>query len=428
MTRFDPLRGNVDFRRYWLGQLTSSLGSQLSLIAYPLLVLALGGTPAQAGGIATASLVARLAFRLPAGLIVDHVDRRRLMLCADLVRAVAVGSIPLAALLSTPTYPHLLTVALIEGIAASVFGPAAAVAVRQLVPPEQLADAMALSHARLASVTLVGPTLGGWLFTVNRFAPFIGDALSYLVSALQLSRIRTPLAAGATATGSDRGLLAGMRWLLHARVLRNVYSFAGMVNLTTQAAVLATIVTAEQRGVSGTVIGVMLTIVGAGSVVGALIAPMMVRRVPAWALFCALGVALTGALGVLSVITSPFLVGGVLGTVLVLSPTAGILVGKTMLLEAPRHLYGRVTVAGDMIQSGPAAAGPLVTGVLLGSLGAGGTWLILVGVTGAATLAALPTFRTPGFLADPAPAQVEPETAGAGSATRTTEEKHVDVQ
>lgn len=427
MTRFDPLRGNVDFRRYWLGLLTSSLGSQLSLIAYPLLVLALGGTPAQAGGIATATLVARLAFRLPAGLVVDHLDRRRLMLGTDLVRAAALGSIPLTALLSTVTYPHLLTVALTEGIASSVFGPAATVAVRQLVRPEQLADAMALSQARVASVSLVGPTLGGWLFTVNRFAPFVGDALSYLVSALLVSRIRTPLPAGATATGSDLRLLAGVRWLLHARVLRNVFGFAGLVNMTGGAAVLATIVTAEQRGVGGTGIGLMLTVVGAGTVVGALLAPVVVRRVPAWALFCALGAAMTGGFGLLSVVTSPLLVGGVLGTALLLSPAAGILAGKAMLLEAPRHLHGRVVVASDLIMSGPAAAGPLVTGILLGSLGASGTWLILVGVTGVTTLAALPTFRTPGFLADPTPAQVEPETAGAGATTRT-EEMHVDVQ
>lgn len=428
MKRLDPLRGNVDFRRYWLGQLTSSLGSQLSLIAYPLLVLTLGGTPAQAGGIATASLVARLAFRLPAGLVVDHVDRRRLMIYADLVRAAAVATIPLVALLHTPTYPHLLSVALVEGVVSSLFGPAAAVAVRQLVPPAQLADAMALSQARLASVTLVGPTLGGWMFTVNRFVPFIGDAISYVVSALLISRIRTPLPAGATGVRSDRGLLSGMRWLLRARILRNVYIFAGTVNLTTQAAVLATIVTAQQRGASASIIGVMLTMVGAGSVIGALLAPMMVRRVPAWLLFCAMGAALTGALGVLAFITSPLLVGGVLGTVLVLSPTAGILVGKTMLLQAPQHLYGRVTVAGDMIMSGPAAAGPLVTGILLGSLGAGGTWLILVVATAAATLAALPTFRTPGFLVDPTPGQVAPASAGSGPATHTTKERHVDVQ
>lgn len=418
MARSGPLRGNVDFRRYWLGQLASELGSQLSLVAYPLLVLTLGGSPAQAGGIATASLVARLAFRLPAGLVVDQVDRRRLMLGADLVRALALGSIPLAALLTGPSYPHLLTVAIIEGTASSVFGPAAAVAVRQLVPPEQLADAMARSQARAASVSLVGPVLGGWLFTVNRLAPFIGDACSYLVSAALIGRIRTPLPAGATASRTDRRLLAGVRWLLRARVLRNVYCFAGLINMVSGSAVLAIIVTAEQRGASGTVIGLMLTIMGAGSVVGAVIAPAVVRRVPAWALFCAIGAALTGALGLLSVVTSPPLVGGILGATLLLSPAAGILVGRVMLLEAPRTLQGRVAVASDLIISGPAAAGPLVTGLLLGGLGAGGTWLILVAVSALATLAALPTFRTPGFLADPAPAGPAPPPGTRSSSGR----------
>ena len=152
-----PLRGNADFRRYWLGQLASDLGSQLSLVAYPLLVLATGGTPAQAGGIATASAVVRVACRLPSGVLADRVDRRRLMIGADLVRAIALGTIPLAAFLGGPSYALLLVVAVVEGAASSVFWPAAMVAVRLLVPPEQLADALARSKARGAAVALSGP-------------------------------------------------------------------------------------------------------------------------------------------------------------------------------------------------------------------------------------------------------------------------------
>jgi MFS family permease len=423
-----PLRGNADFRRYWVGQLASDLGSQLSLVAYPLLVLAAGGTPAQAGGIATASLVVRMACRLPAGVLVDRFDRRRTMLAADLLRAAALGTVPLAALVGGPSYLQLLAVAVVEGAASSVFWPAAAVAVRRLVPPEQLTDALARSKARGAAVALIGPALGGWLFTVNRLVPFLGDAVSYVVSAVHVSRIRTPLPPGAAAKGRDVRILAGLRWLLGERVLRNVYAYAGVVNMTTGAAILATVVTAKQRGEDGTVIGLILAAVGAGGVLGTIIAPAVIRRLPAPAVFFAVGALLTGALGVLSVAASAWLVGATLAAAMLLSPAASILVGKVMLLRAPKDVQGRAAVASDLLISGPAAAGPLTTGFLLGGLGATGTWLTLTAVTGLATLAAVPTFRTPGFLSDPAPAPAQPpEPVLAGPAEHRKEETHGDI-
>ena len=428
MTRSGPLRDNADFRRYWLGQLASDLGSQLSLVAYPLLVLTLGGTPAQAGGIATASLLVRLACRLPAGVLVDRADRRRVMLAADLVRAGAVATIPAAALVGGPAYPHLIVVAVVEGAATSVFWPAAAISVRRLVPPQQLTDAMARSQARAATVFLIGPALGGWLFTVNRLAPFVGDAVSYLVSALQIAKIRTPLPPENARSRPDMRVLAGISWLLRQRVLRNVYLYAGALNMATGAAVLATIVVAQRHGASGTVIGFALTTIGAGGVAGTLIAPLLVRRVPPPALFFAVGAALTGAMAVLAVVSSPWTAGAVLGAALLLSPAAGILVGKVMLLDAPKELQGRVAVASDLLMSGLAAAGPLITGILLDGVGARGTWFVLIALVGGATVAALPTFRTPGFLADPAPEPVTPPAAvPAGSSTYPRKERHADV-
>jgi MFS family permease len=411
-----PLRGNADFRRYWLGQLASDLGSQLSLVAYPLLVLAAGGTPAQAGGIATASLVVRVACRLPSGVLVDRMDRRRVMIGADLVRAVALGTIPLAAFLGGPSYALLLVVAVVEGAASSVFWPAAAVAVRLLVPPEQLTDALARSQARGAAVALMGPALGGWLFTVNRLLPFLGDAVSYVVSAVQVWRIGRPLPPGSPAR-RDLRVLAGIRWLMGQRVLRNTYAYAGVINMITGAAILATVVTARQRGESGTMIGLILAAVGAGGVLGTLLAPAAVRRLSAPAVFFAVGALLTGALAVLCVATAPWLVASALGGAMLLSPAASILVGKVMLLGAPEEKQGRVAVASDLLMSGPAAAGPLLTGLLLGGAGALHTWLMLAALTGAATLAALPTFRTPGFLADPATVRAEPARPVAVGAT-----------
>ena len=155
-------------------------------------------------------------------------------------------------------------------------------------------------------------------------------------------------------------------------------------------------------------IGLILAALGAGGVLGTLVAPAAIRRLSAPAVFFAVGVVQTGALVVLCVASAPWLVASSLGGAMLLHPAASILVGKMMLLGAPEGQQGRVAVASDLLMSGPAAAGPLLTGLLLGGVGALPTWLVLAAVTGAATLAALPTFRTPGFLADPATARAEP--------------------
>lgn len=405
MTRPGPLRDNVDFRRYWIGQAASDLGTQLSLVAYPLLVLALGGTAAQAGGIASASLATRLICRLPAGILVDRYERRRIMLGSDLVRAVVLASIPVAALLGGPGYVHILLVAVVEGAAGAVFRPAAAVAVRQMVPADQLTVALSRSQSRAAAVSLIGPALGGWLFSLHRLVPFVADAISYLVSALMVARIKTPLRQPQPARVPDRRLSAGVRWLLRRRTLRNVLTFAGVVNMISVSVVLVVVVTAEAQGRSATAIGFLLACVGVGAVAGAAVAPAVLHRFPVPAVFIGLGVGWVITTTVLVFTSAPWAVGAVLAVAFVLSPTGGVVVGKAMLLGAPDELQGRVASAADLLMSGLAALGPLLTGFLLDVTGARNTLIVLAALAALATAACLPTFRTPGFLAAPSPSQ-----------------------
>jgi len=253
------LRENRDFRRYWTGSTLSTLGSQMSLIAFPLLVLSLGEGAARAGLVATFSLVTRLALRLPAGGLVDRADRRRLMLAADLVRLVALGSIPLAAGLGVLGYPQLLGVAIVEGCATAVFGPASRIAVRDVVSDDELSDALAKEQAAMGTATLVGPFLGGWLFAVDRILPFTADALSYAVSALLLLRMATrPRPADPAASRAAGGGLAGVRWLARRPALLRALLFGSLLNLGGAAAEVAVVVTLREQHTGGPVIGLVM--------------------------------------------------------------------------------------------------------------------------------------------------------------------------
>jgi MFS family permease len=124
------LRHNREFLALWSGQAASSLGTSISTLAYPLLVLSATGSPGQAGLVASALALTTFLVRLPAGVVADRIDRRRLMLVCDAGRIVAVGSIAAAAWFGAVTLAHVLAVAVVEGTLGALFGPAEAVAVR----------------------------------------------------------------------------------------------------------------------------------------------------------------------------------------------------------------------------------------------------------------------------------------------------------
>lgn len=187
-----PLRRNRDFTLLQVGQALSTLGSQTSAIAYPLLVLALTGSPAKAGLVGFARLIPYPLFVLLAGVVVDRLDRRRVMIVADVVRVVAVGSVVVGLAVDGLTIAHVAVVAFVEGTAFAFFNVAEIGALRSVVARSQLPAAAAVEQARMSSVTLIGPPAGGFLFGLGRSVPFVVDTVSYAFSLLSVLAMRTP--------------------------------------------------------------------------------------------------------------------------------------------------------------------------------------------------------------------------------------------
>ena len=166
-----PLWRNREFVLLQAGQLFSSLGTQSTVIAYPLLVLALTGSPAKAGLVSFARLVPHALFALLAGVAADRWNRRRLLLGADVVRALAIGSLATAVLAGHAPFWLIPLVAFVEGVGSVVFGAAHTGALRAVVPRRQLPAAVGAQEARNATVHLLGPPLGGALFGLGRAVP-----------------------------------------------------------------------------------------------------------------------------------------------------------------------------------------------------------------------------------------------------------------
>src|ERR1700678_3290493 len=185
-----PLRRNAGFRMLWIGQLLSDAGSEIGLLAYPLLILALTHSAVLAGVVGTTRAITRLCLQLPAGALADRFDRRRTMIICDTMRAVLMALLGLLIAVHLASWPVVLVVGLIEGGAGAIFDPSAAAALPGIVPDAQLEQAWAATEGRTYAASLAGPVLGGVLFGLGRAVPFLADAVSYAVSFGIVSRIR----------------------------------------------------------------------------------------------------------------------------------------------------------------------------------------------------------------------------------------------
>jgi MFS family permease len=158
-----PLWRNRDFLLLWTGQVVSTIGTRVSGLAYPLVVLAITGSAAQAGLVAAAQTAPFLIWFLPAGALVDRWPRKRIMLAADAGRAVALASVAVAVLLGRIMIGYLIVVAFAEGTLYVFFLLAETAALPYVVPKPQLPTAVAQNRGRtcIGTGTYVKPVLGG---------------------------------------------------------------------------------------------------------------------------------------------------------------------------------------------------------------------------------------------------------------------------
>jgi MFS family permease len=276
-----PLWRNRDYMLLWSGQAVSTLGGGISELAFPLLVLALTRSPAQAGFVAAVTGLPYLLISLPAGALVDRLDRKRVMLVCDTVRAINIGSIPLAAALGHLSIAQIYVNAGVEGTFFVFFNVAEVAALPRVVDKSQIPNATSQNQAAQAGTALVSPPLGGFLFqTVSHSFPFLLDAVSYGFSVLSLLFIKTEFQLERTA--EQRRLWVeireGLQWLWNQPLIRFMTFLTGGLNFAGNATFLILLILAKQKGASPALIGVMFAITSIGGLAGSLIAPRIQKR------------------------------------------------------------------------------------------------------------------------------------------------------
>ena len=362
---------NRDFQLLWIGQAASALGSRASTIAYPLLVLALTGSPADAGIVGFAATIPYLVLQLPAGVLVDRVDRRHAMLACDAGRLVVLAGV--AAAVATGRSPLWLLVltALAEGCLTVVFNLAELSAIQLLVPSEQLEPALAQNEARVRGAGLAGQPLGGFLFGLGRAVPFAGDAISYGVSLVTLAAIRRPMVAAEVEERRHpwTEMVEGLRWLWRQPFLRSTTLIVAASNGLFQAVTLAVIVVAKAHGASSAVVGIILAGWGVGGLAGAAGAAWLGRRLPAAAVVIGANWVWAALLPVVALVPEPLAIGAAGAGMAFVGPAWNVVLGSIEMRLTPAALLGRVQAVQMTAAFGAIPLGSLIGGFLLDRLG-----------------------------------------------------------
>lgn len=395
------LSGNRNYMLLWVGEMLSEVGSQVTTIAMPLLVLALTGSPAKAGLVGFARTLAYPLVALPAGVLADRINRRALMAACAAGRLVAIGSVPVALAVGRPTLGQLMAVALIDAALFTTAMVAERGLLGEIVAPEAFSDAIAYNEGRSAAGYTAGPPLGGALFGIARGLPFIADAVSFAAVLAGLAAMRVPPRAACAENparvrglrGAAREAREGMGWLWAQPFLRAGSLLYAAANVSAAGLELLGILVARHHGASAAAIGGAYSLVGVGAILGAVVAGPLRRRVST-------RVGVLGETWVEALLTpglfflhTPLAVGALIGVMLMpMTVSSSIIVG-TRLRLTPDRLRGRVQASSGLLSSSLAWVAPLSVGVLFQYAGettavaVASGWMLLVAVGSTASRA-----------------------------------------
>ncbi len=259
----------------WIGQSVSEMGSAVTVVALPLAaVLALKATVFQVGLLSAASTLPFLVIALPAGLVVDRIAKRRLMIGCDMARMLIIGSVPVCYALHDLTLAQLYAVALLSGVLTVFFDVAYQSYVPYLIGREHLLDGNGKLGATQALAQVVGPGLGGALYGLLKAGAMTVDAISFGVSWVAMVLIRTrdqrpQRSNDATAAQLRAELVAGLAFIMRNPVLRKIAACTATANLfSSMTFALQIIFMVRVLHVRAEYTGLIIAIGGVGGVLG----------------------------------------------------------------------------------------------------------------------------------------------------------------
>ena len=418
-----------DFLKLWSAETISQFGSQVGQLALPLVaVITLESSPFEVAVLGTILFLPFMLFAIPAGVWVDRLPRKPILVAGDVGRFLLLSTVPIAYVLDALTIWQLYAVAFTYGICTVFFDVAYQSYLPSLVAREQLMDGNSKLEISRSASQLGGPGLGGLTVQILT-APYavFADAISFLVSGLFLVRIRTveqipEREPGAARPSMLREARDGLGFVLRHRYLRAIAGTTAISNFSTSLAFAVFLVYAVRTlDLSAAVIGILFSLGAIGSMIGALSARRVSARLGVGPTIVASAFVFGPAMFLFPAAPTsfpyPFLVGG-----MILFGVAGVIYNITQLsyrqAVTPERMLGRMNSVMRFIVWGVMPVGSLLGGALATTIGLRETMWIGAAIGSACFLPVLLSpvrqlRELPEPLPDESPPDAAPEPAGA---------------
>jgi MFS family permease len=390
----------ASYWRLWWANAVDNAGDGAFASALPLLAVSLTRDPGLISAVSVATYLPWLVVSLPAGALVDRLDRVTLMWQAQLVQGAAVTAVAVLVAVHHVSIWTLVSAGLCLGSAQVVFDNAAQAVLPSLVPKNLLPRANGTQYVvQVISGSFLGPPVGSALFAVAPVVPFAVDAASFAGSAALLTGLPRPQPRlekrGRREKGFAGGGTAGVRWLARHQLLRivavmlAVSSFSGQMGTATFVLFATQTLHVSVRGY-----GLLLASSAAGSVTGGLVNPVLARRVgpvPLLVIATCIGSARAAGMGLApnAVVLGALMACGGFSTTL-----WNVVTVSMRQREVPAELFGRVNSVYRMLGWGTRPLGALAGGIVAEAAGLRAPFIVGGIVHGAIFLALLPALLT----------------------------------
>ncbi|OLE25150.1 MAG: MFS transporter [Catenulispora sp. 13_1_20CM_3_70_7] len=386
------------FAKLWLAGTASALGVGLATVATPLLIASRTSNPLVVSAAQAVAWLPWLLFALPGGVLVDRVDRRRLMIWIDWARVALMAVLAAAITAGHAGVALIYTVLFLVNTGEIVFRSAGQAIIPAVVPRAGLerANGWLVGGVTVMQNMIAGP-LGAALFVAAASIPYWGNSLTYAVSAILITaiagtyratpQVRTSAAAdpgGLRAVWSE--MAEGFRWLMRQRLLRTMAVLIGLLNVTLTAALAVLVLLTKERLHLGSVgYGALFTAMAVGSILGSAIGDRLVRTVTAsWTIRVGLLVEAAFHL-VLATSLNSYVVGTAFFAFGVHGALWNIVANSLRQRLTPPEMFGRVGSTNLFLAAGGNCVGALLGGLIAGHFGLTATyWVAFVVAVGVA--------------------------------------------
>ncbi|MEG2927457.1 MAG: MFS transporter [Glutamicibacter sp.] len=380
-----PLRVQRNYRMWLLADSTALLSGSIYGFIFPLILLSATGSPVLAGTLAAVGMAARASVILAGGAMADRTDKARMILIGSFAGAAITAAMALGSSVGSLPVASLCLAHILMELRGGYFGSTTNAALKDLVHPKQLGRAMAANQGRDSVLMLGSAPLGGVLLGLGGGIALLIVSVLNLIAAASGFALRRPLRAAkrsgqdSNGTSNDseeevaHGILAGMHWCFSRPQLRALLILITVVNIGVNGLMTTLIYGLQQRSEEPWVIGLTSTFMGAGMLLGSLVATKLIDKFRSGLLTCTCLTILGVAMLLIGFNTNLLWMGTMLMISFLSVPALNAAVGGYFMASIPKQMSGRANSLITFMALAALPLSPLLTGFGLESVGMGPT-------------------------------------------------------